>query len=159
MSQPTLITFILYLVAVFGIGVWAYMATKNLSDYILGGRSLGPAVTALSAGASDMSGWLLLGLPGAIYASGLKEGWIIIGLSLGALLNWKLVAKRLRIYTESSGDALTLPDYFGKRFDDASRILKVISALVILIFFNNRVQNPVGNLVRNLVRMAFGNRF
>ena len=135
MSQPTLITFVLYLLAVFGIGVWAYLATKNLSDYILGGRSLGPAVTALSAGASDMSGWLLLGLPGAVYASGLKEAWIIVGLIIGAYFNWSLVAKRLRVYTEASSDALTLPDYFGKRFNDQKNILKLMSAIVILIFF------------------------
>lgn len=102
MSQlnPTLITFIFYIVAMIGIGLYAYKATTDFSDYILGGRSLGSVVTALSAGASDMSGWLLMGLPGAIYLAGLSEAWIAIGLIIGAWLNWLLVAGRLRVHTE-----------------------------------------------------------
>ncbi|MFW7380503.1 MAG: sodium/proline symporter PutP [Oligoflexus sp.] len=135
MALPTLVTFILYLIAVFAIGWWAYRLTHNLSDYILGGRRLGPAVTALSAGASDMSGWLLLGLPGAIYLTGLQESWIIVGLSIGAWCNWRFIAQRLRSYTETSGDALTLPDFFDKRFRDQSRSLRIIAALIILTFF------------------------
>lgn len=102
---------------------------------MLGGRNLGPAVTALSAGASDMSGWLLMGLPGAMYLNGLSAGWIVIGLSLGAYLNWLFVAPRLRTYTEVANNSITIPDYLGNRFKDHSRILKVVSALVILIFF------------------------
>ncbi|MEO7199777.1 MAG: sodium/proline symporter PutP, partial [Dokdonella sp.] len=109
--------------------------THNLSDYILGGRSLGSFVTALAAGASDMSGWLLMGLPGAVYLSGLSEGWIAIGLIIGAYLNWRFVAARLRLYTERTHNALTLPDYFTHRFEDKSRILRILSAVVILIFF------------------------
>ena len=93
---------------------------KNFDDYILGGRSLGPMVTALSAGASDMSGWLLMGLPGAIFISGISESWIAIGLTLGAWINWKLVAGRLRVHTEVNNNALTLPDYFTGRFEDNS---------------------------------------
>ncbi|MEG1489556.1 sodium/proline symporter PutP [Acinetobacter sp.] len=137
MSQlnPTLITFIFYIIAMVGIGLYAYKATTDFSDYILGGRSLGSVVTALSAGASDMSGWLLMGLPGAIYLSGLSEAWIAIGLVIGAWLNWYLVAGRLRVHTEIQNNALTLPDYFTSRFGDRKRVLRLISAVVILIFF------------------------
>tara|TARA_R100001244_G_scaffold511_10_gene1102 strand:+ start:14150 stop:15649 length:1500 start_codon:yes stop_codon:yes gene_type:complete len=130
-----LVTFVVYIAAMVLIGLFAYMRTKNLSDYILGGRSLGSFVTALSAGASDMSGWLLMGLPGAVYMSGLSEGWIAIGLIVGAYLNWLFVAGRLRVQTEHNGNALTLPDYFTNRFEDTSRVLRIFSALVILVFF------------------------
>lgn len=133
--NPTLITFLLYIVAMVIIGLMAYRATNNFSDYILGGRRLGSVVTALSAGASDMSGWLLMGLPGAIYLSGMSEAWIAIGLIIGAWLNWLLVAGRLRVHTEVQYNALTLPDYFSNRFDDQKKILRIVSALVILIFF------------------------
>ena len=125
----------IYLLAMLGLGIAAYRYTSNLKDYILGGRQLGGAVTALSAGASDMSGWLMLGLPGAIYASGLNQIWIAVGLVAGALLNWHFVARRLRRYTELAGDALTMPDYFENRFADRSRVLRVVSAFVTLIFF------------------------
>ncbi|MBM7553421.1 sodium/proline symporter PutP [Thalassobacillus pellis] len=135
MDTPTLITFIVYLIGMLGIGFAAYKMTSNLSDYVLGGRSLGPGVAALSAGASDMSGWLLLGLPGAIYASGLGSAWIGVGLAIGAYLNWQFVARRLRVYTEVANDSITVPDYFENRFQDKSRILRVFSALVILLFF------------------------
>ena len=135
LSTPMLVMFGIYILAMLGIGFAAYRYTNNLSDYILGGRSLGSFVTALSAGASDMSGWLLMGLPGALYFSGLSEGWIAVGLILGAYGNWKLVAGRLRAYTERSGNALTLPDFFYNRFEDKERILRVFSAAVILVFF------------------------
>ena len=134
-NDPTAIMFAIYLVAMLGIGAIGYFSTKNLSDYILGGRSLGSFVTALSAGASDMSGWLLMGLPGAIYLSGLSEAWIAIGLILGAYLNWRLVAARLRLYTERAGNALTLPDYLANRFEDHSSVLRIVTAVVILVFF------------------------
>ena len=124
-----------YLLAMLGLGAAAYRYTSNLKDYILGGRQLGGAVAALSAGASDMSGWLMLGLPGAIYASGLNQIWIAVGLVAGALLNWRFVARRLRRYTELAGDALTMPDYFENRFEDRSRLLRIASAVVILVFF------------------------
>lgn len=117
------------------IGIVMYRRTADLSDFVLGGRSLGPAVAALSAGASDMSGWLMLGLPGAIYVSGISESWIAIGLAIGAYLNWQFIAKRLRVYTEVSNNAITIPDFLENRFKDSSRVLRVISALVILIFF------------------------
>ncbi|WP_188455111.1 sodium/proline symporter PutP [Virgibacillus oceani] len=135
MEIETLITFIVYLVGMLVIGLIMYFRTNDLSDYVLGGRTLGPGVAALSAGASDMSGWLLLGLPGAIYATGLSEAWMAIGLSVGAYLNWQFVAKRLRVYTEVSNDSVTVPDFLENRFKDKSHILRVISALVILLFF------------------------
>jgi len=135
MSTATLITFIIYLIGMLGIGFAAYRLTSDLSDYVLGGRRLGPGVAALSAGASDMSGWLLLGLPGAIYASGLSEAWIGVGLAIGAYLNWQFVARRLRVFTEVANDSITVPDYLENRFRDKSHILRVISAAVILLFF------------------------
>lgn len=134
-STPLLVTFGIYLLAMVGIGFWAWRSTRTFDDYILGGRSLGSYVTALSAGASDMSGWLLMGLPGALYLGGLSEAWIAIGLTIGAWCNWRFVAGPLRVYTERSGNALTLPDYFTNRFADHNRILRVLSALVILVFF------------------------
>ncbi len=132
---PILVTFFGYLILMMGIGLWAYKATDSVDDYILGGRSMGPAVTALSVGASDMSGWLLLGLPGAVYLGGLGEAWIGIGLVFGAWLNWLFVAKRLRIYTQFTDNALTLPDFFEKRFEDKQSVLKLVSAITILVFF------------------------
>ncbi|WP_443190305.1 sodium/proline symporter PutP [Pseudomonas indica] len=134
-TTPTLVTFVIYIALMVLIGLAAYRATNNFSDYILGGRSIGSFVTALSAGASDMSGWLLMGLPGAVYLSGLSESWIAIGLIVGAYLNWLFVAGRLRVQTEHNGNALTLPDYFTNRFEDSSRVLRIFSAVVILVFF------------------------
>jgi sodium/proline symporter len=132
---PLVVTFVAYLMLILYLGIKAYKQTHNLGDYILGGRRLGSVVTALSVGASDMSGWLLLGLPGAIYLSGISEVWIGVGLVIGAYFNWLFVAKPLRIYSEHANNSITLPDYFENRFSDKSRILRVISALVILLFF------------------------
>jgi len=129
------VTFAVYLTVMLGIGVFAYRLTHNLSDYFLGGRSLGSGTAALSAGASDMSGWLLMGLPGALYADGMNQIWIAVGLVLGAYLNWQFVAARLRRYTEIAGNAVTLPDFFEQRLRDTSRALRVVSAGVILLFF------------------------
>jgi sodium/proline symporter len=134
-TLPTLATFGVYLAGMVLIGFWAWRRTRDFDDFILGGRSLNPLVTALAAGASDMSGWLLMGLPGALYASGASEAWIAIGLVVGAWANWRYVAARLRIYTERAQNALTLPDYFTARFEDTSRLLRVIPAIVILVFF------------------------
>ncbi|WP_312042901.1 sodium/proline symporter PutP [Erwinia sp.] len=134
-STPMMVTFCIYIFGMVFIGFMAWRSTKDFDDYILGGRSLGSVVTALSAGASDMSGWLLMGLPGAIFISGISESWIAIGLTLGAYLNWKIVAGRLRVQTEHHDNALTLPDFFASRFEDRSKILRVISAVVILVFF------------------------
>ena len=134
-DAPLLITFIAYLLLILFLGIKAYKRTHNLGDYILGGRKLGSVVTALSVGASDMSGWLLLGLPGAIYLAGISEVWIGIGLFVGAYLNWLFIAKPLRVFSQHANNSLTLPDYFENRFNDKSRVLRVISAVVILLFF------------------------
>ena len=136
MDTGTIIALALYFVLMLGIGIYAYrQATSNLSEYMLGGRKLGPAMTALSAGASDMSGWLLMGLPGALYLLGLSQIWIAVGLVLGAWCNYLLVAPRLRVYTEVANDAITLPDFFEHRFHDKTRQLRLISALIIVVFF------------------------
>lgn len=134
-SAPLLITFVAYLLLILFLGLKAYGRTHNLDDYILGGRKLGSVVTALSVGASDMSGWLLLGLPGAIYLTGLSEIWIGIGLAIGAYLNWLFVSRPLRVFSQHANNSLTLPDYLENRFNDKSRVLRVLSALVILLFF------------------------
>jgi sodium/proline symporter len=130
------LTFSLYFAVLLLLGIIAWQRTSNLSDYILGGRSLGSGVTALSAGASDMSGWLLLGLPGAAYLGGLEAGWIAVGLLIGTWLNWRLVATRLRVATENLSDSLTLPDYFQRRFADTSGLLRIIPGIFIFIFFS-----------------------
>ncbi|TWT19374.1 sodium/proline symporter PutP [Luteimonas marina] len=134
-STPLLVTFAAYLLLMVGVGFVAWRRTRTFDDYILGGRSLGSYVTALAAGASDMSGWLMMGLPGALYLGGASEAWIAVGLILGAWANWKYVAGPLRVYTERTRNALTLPDYFTHRFEDNSRVLRILSALVILVFF------------------------
>jgi sodium/proline symporter len=116
------------------IGVIAYKRTASSSDYFLGGRSLGPWPAALSAGASDMSGWLLLGLPGYAYAAGIEAFWLAGGLLVGTWLNWLICAKRLRTYSITT-DALTLPEYLSRRFNDNSKVIQVVSAFFILLFF------------------------
>ncbi|NUW70470.1 sodium/proline symporter PutP [Vibrio coralliilyticus] len=127
-------TFIAYLILMLAIGVIAYQRTKNSTDYFLGGRSLGPWPAALSAGASDMSGWLLLGLPGYAYAAGIEALWLAGGLLVGTWLNWLISAKRLRTYSITT-DALTLPEFLSRRFNDNSKLIQVISAFFILLFF------------------------
>lgn len=118
------------------IGFYAWRKSTDSSEgYLLGGRKLSPAVAALSAGASDMSGWLLLGLPGALYAAGLVEVWIGIGLFVGALVNWIVVAPRLREQTEKLGNALTIPEFLANRFPDKALALRVTSAIIIVLFF------------------------
>ena len=127
-------TFIAYLILMLAIGVIAYQRTKSSSDYFLGGRSLGPWPAALSAGASDMSGWLLLGLPGYAYAAGIEAFWLAGGLLVGTWLNWLITAKRLRTYSITT-DALTLPEFLSRRFNDNSKMIQVIAAFFILLFF------------------------
>ncbi|MDO5651601.1 MAG: sodium/proline symporter PutP [Moraxella sp.] len=130
------ISLAVYFIGMIGIGIYAYFKQKkSVEGYMLGGRNLGPAVTALSAGASDMSGWLLLGLPGYMYGSGVVSIWIALGLTIGAFLNYLIVAPRLRVFTEVANNAITLPDYFANRFDDRSHMLRIVSAIVIIIFF------------------------
>ncbi|MDF1879867.1 sodium/proline symporter PutP [Sulfurimonas sp. MAG313] len=135
METPLLISFSLYILGMLAIGIYFYFKTEDLSDYVLGGRGLSPWVTALSAGASDMSGWLLLGLPGMMYNDGIVGSWIAIGLIIGAYLNWHYVAKPLRVYTHHLNDAITIPDYFAARFKDKSNVLRIITAVVILLFY------------------------
>ncbi len=135
MNRDILVTFCLYFIGLFGIGLVAWARTRNISDYILGGRRLGSMVSALSAGASDMSGWLLLGLPGLVYTSGLQGLWLAAGLLLGTYLNWTLVAKRLRVFSEVFDNSITLPEYLENRFSDKTGILRTLSALMILFFF------------------------
>lgn len=128
-------TFIAYLIMMLAIGVYAYKRTSSSSDYFLGGRTLGPWPAALSAGASDMSGWLLLGLPGYAYAAGLESLWLAGGLLVGTWLNWLICAKRLRTYSMTTDDSLTLPEFLSRRFNDKSKLIQTISALFILLFF------------------------
>ncbi|MDJ0806768.1 MAG: sodium/proline symporter PutP [Gammaproteobacteria bacterium] len=129
------LTFFLYLIVVLGIGLVAWRRTRNLSDFVLGGRRLGSWVAALSASASDMSGWLLLGLPGYAYLSGMESIWLAGGLLVGTWLNWRILAARLREASERAGNALTLPEYLSNRFDDHSGLIRIVSALFILLFF------------------------
>ncbi|MDX1676979.1 sodium/proline symporter PutP [Arsukibacterium sp.] len=136
METATIFALGIYFVAMIAIGLYAYSNTdESVSGYMLGGRKLGPGVTALSAGASDMSGWMLMGLPGAMYLTGLSSAWIAVGLLIGAYINYIIVAPRLRVYTEVAHDAITIPDYFEKRFEDKTRLLRVVSSLVIVVFF------------------------
>ncbi len=139
MTEHTLLialTFGVYLVFVWWIGWIAYRRTQDLADFILGGQRLGSGVAALSASASDMSGWLLLGLPGLAYTAGLGSVWLAGGLLLGTWLNWRLVAKRLRILGNAYGGALTLPEYLANRFAEIAIPLRLLSAALVLVFFS-----------------------
>lgn len=127
-------TFIAYLIMMLAIGVIAYKRTSSSTDYFLGGRSLGPWPAALSAGASDMSGWLLLGLPGYAYAAGFEAFWLAGGLLVGTWANWLISAKRLRTYSITT-ESLTLPEFLSRRFNDNSKLIQTISAFFILLFF------------------------
>lgn len=130
-----LIAFVCYLILMIVIGIFSMTKTKSTEDYFLGGRGLNSWVAALSAQASDMSGWLLMGLPGSIYAAGTGKAWIAIGLFIGTVLNWLLISKRLRRYTIVANNSLTLPEFFQNRFRDNKKILLGISSVVIVVFF------------------------
>ena len=136
-SAQMLISMVLYMCVVIGIGVYfAKRANQNSDNYYLGGRSLGPWVAAFSAEASDMSGWLLMGLPGLAYWCGLADAfWTAIGLAIGTYINWLLVAKRLRRYSHVAGNSITLPEFFSNRFHETKKVILTISSLFILIFF------------------------
>ena len=130
------IAFAVYLAGMLGVGVYFFFRSRTISDYYLGGRRLNKWVTAVSAQASDMSGWLLLGLPGAAYVAGLADSlWIAVGLGVGTYLNWRYVALRLRHYTLIAGNAITIPDFFENRFQDRTHALRMVSAIIILVFF------------------------
>lgn len=133
--HPITVTFTTYFIIVFGIGFYASRRIHSLDDFVLGGRNLHGAIAALGVGASDMSGWLLLGLPGAVYVHGINQIWMPLGLSIGALVNWHWVAVRLRIYTEMAGDALTIPAFLDNRFDDQVGLLRIIAAIVVVLFY------------------------
>ncbi len=134
MSIPTLITFVAYFIVLLGIGSCFYRKSASITDYLLGGRRMGSWVTALSAQASDMSGWLLMGLPGAVYLAGVTEAWIAIGLFIGTVLNWTLVATRLRVYTQKT-NTITLPCFLEARFRDPTGLLRNIAVMITLAFF------------------------
>ncbi|MDO5076546.1 sodium/proline symporter PutP [Corynebacterium sp.] len=137
MSQHTwfIVAIVIYMLTMLAIGYWSYRQTDEYDDYMLAGRGLNPFVAALSAGASDMSGWLLMGLPGALFVTGFSELWIAVGLLIGCWANWKWVAPRLRSYTEIASNSLTVPSFMENRLHDKSRLLRVVSSLVILVFF------------------------
>ena len=139
MSGTTLGIFmviVVYILGMVGIGIWFSKKNNNVNDFYLGGRKLGPLVTAMSAEASDMSSYLLMGLPGLAYISGIADvGWTAIGLAAGTYLNWLIVAKRLRRYSAAAGNAITIPDFFSNRYRDKSNALLGISAIIIIIFF------------------------
>ncbi|MFD3447371.1 sodium/proline symporter PutP [Microbacteriaceae bacterium 4G12] len=158
MQVQILISITIYMLGMLLIGYFAYRRTTNLTDYMLGGRTLGPAVTALSAGASDMSGWLMMGLPGAMYATGLSSGWIVIGLVLGSYANWLYVAPRLRAYSEVAHGSITIPEFLENRFHDTSRMLRLTSGLVIMVFFTFYVSSGLVSgavLFKNTFNMSY----
>ena len=135
MDWGILVAFIAYLVVMLGVGVYFFRKSRNMKDYFLGGRELNPWVTALSAQASDMSGWLLMGLPAAAYIGGISGAWIAVGLALGTYLNWKIAAKRLRKFTSVAGDSITIPQYLQNRFASKSAVVRCICAVIIFVFF------------------------
>jgi sodium/proline symporter len=137
-SVQTLIGIVAYLLVMIIVGLWyARKANSSSEEYFLGNRGLGPWVTAMSAEASDMSGWLLMGLPGVAYFTGVGEAfWTAVGLFIGTWINWRLVAKRLRVYSQVADNSITLPEFFSKRFHDKKHILITIAAVVILVFFS-----------------------
>ena len=143
MSIWTYIAIAMYFLFLVFVGRYYYNKNANMSEYLLDNRRLNPLVTALSAGASDMSGWMLLGLPGALYATGICSIWIAIGLSIGAWCNYKFLAKRLRIYTEVASDSITIPDFLENRFKDKTKALRIISGLLIMIFFTLYVSSGI----------------
>ncbi|MBN0048452.1 sodium/proline symporter PutP [Streptomyces actuosus] len=159
LSAPIVTTFLVYVAAVIGTGVWAYTRTHTFADFALGGRRLNAFVAALSAGASDMSGWLFLALPGAVYAAGVGASWIAVGLIVGTYLNWLFVAPRLRTYTERAGNAVSLSAYLEQRFEDRTRVLRMASAAVTLVFFTVYVASGLvagGLLFKNVFDIRFG---
>ena len=130
-----MLTIVVYLIGMLLIGVYFTKKNNSTDDFYLGGRTLGPLVTAMSAEASDMSGYLLMGLPGLAYLSGVADvGWTIVGLAAGTYLNWLFTSRRLRRYTHTL-DAITIPEFFSKRFHDKRNILSLIAAVIIIVFF------------------------
>lgn len=135
MDHGILVTLILYFIVMFGMGIAHFNRKENLEGYLLGGRKVGPWVSAMSAEASDMSGWMLMGLPGYAYMCGVSAYWIALGLAIGTYLNWVFVAQRLRVFTAVTNNSLTIPDFFENRYGDKSKMLRVVCAIFIFIFF------------------------
>ena len=155
-----LLAMLIYFVVVVVIGfIYAKKSNQSTEAYFLGGRRLGPWLTALSAEASDMSGWLLMGLPGVAYFTGASDAmWTAIGLAIGTYLTWLFVSKRLRKYSEVANNSITLPDYFSNRFHDTKNILMTIAALIILLFFSIYVGScfvTVGKLFSTLFGLDY----
>ncbi|MBO5990097.1 MAG: sodium:proline symporter, partial [Lentisphaeria bacterium] len=153
----TYVTFACYLLFMIAVGVYFFFKSKDISDYLLGGRGVGSWVTALSAQASDMSGWLLMGLPGAIYLAGFGEAWVAVGLAAGTFLNWMIVAPRLRIYTEKT-NSMTLAAFFSQRFRDPTGYMRVFSAIITLFFFTIYAAsglNATGNLFEEMFGISY----
>lgn len=137
------IAIVIYMFTMLGIGYWSYRQTNKYNDYVLGDRGLNPFVAALSAGASDMSGWLLMGLPGALFVSGLSELWIAVGLLAGCFVSWTIVAPKLRSYSEAADNSITLPSFFENRLADRSRAVRIIAAAIIIVFFTFYVSSGI----------------
>ncbi|MET8453684.1 sodium/proline symporter PutP [Streptomyces sp. NPDC005209] len=159
LSAPIVVTFFVYVAVMVGTGVWACSRTRTFADFALGGRRLSAFVAALSAGASDMSGWLFLAFPGAVYAAGVGASWIAAGLVVGTYLNWLLVAPRLRTYTERAGNAVSLSAYLEERFEDRTGMLRMVSAVVTLVFFTVYVASGLvagGLLFQQIFDVRFG---
>lgn len=159
-SAQILSAMVLYIAVVIAIGLYyAKRASESSDNFLIGGRSLGPWVVAMGAEASDMSGWLLMGLPGLAYFTGLADaGWTAIGLAIGTYLNWLLVAKRLRCYSHVAGDAITIPDFFSNRFKEDKKIIMTIAALFIMIFFTVYAAScfvAVGKLFNSLFNIDY----
>jgi sodium/proline symporter len=158
-NTPVIVaTIVVYMGICLVLGFVAYRRTTNLADFILGGRSLSSWVTAFSAQASDMSGWLLMGLPGLAYVAGVNSIWLVLGLIVGTYLNWKFIAAPLRTRTEQLGNSLTMPDYFERRFNDRTRVLRTLSAFFILVFFTFYTSSgfvATGRLFESLFGMRY----
>ena len=155
---PIMLVFGIFMIAMITVGIFVYQETQTFTDFALGGRRLKAVVAALSAEASDMSGWLFLGLPGAVYAAGIGATWIAVGLIIGTYLNWRFVAPRLRTYTELANNSVTLPAYLEERFEDRSRMLRIITATVIVVFFTVYVASGLvagGLLFDQIFRVGF----
>ncbi|MDP0493789.1 MAG: sodium/proline symporter PutP [Fusobacterium sp. JB021] len=134
MTMETMITFVVYLIFLVGVGIYFYKKTESAEDYLIGGRGMGSWVTALSAQASDMSGWLLMGLPGAVYSSGMSQIWVVVGLAVGTYLNWRYVAPKLRVQTEET-KTMTLPNFLSEKLGDKTGTIRIFSAAIVLFFF------------------------
>ncbi|MFP8960457.1 sodium/proline symporter PutP [Streptomyces nanhaiensis] len=159
LSAPVVTVFAVYVVVMIGVGVWAYARTRTFADFALGSRRLSAPVASLSAGASDMSGWLFLALPGAVYAAGVGATWIAVGLVVGTYLNWLFVAPRLRAYTERADNAVSLSAYLEERFEDRTRMLRIVTAAVTVVFFTVYVAGGLvagGLLFEQALGIGFG---